>query len=282
RRHGRGQAARVLVRRLIAVAEMHLAVQVEEDPDVGRTRLLEGLRHQSAVMRGERPVDAAEAVPGRVVAHAAGLGWVVGPGAEARRRANLLRAGGQQVWDRPHAWIDEHGRPFAQPRLAAEQAERLLHPQGCRSERHPATPAINAAGLPGDAVAAYREHTAGLVVGDLTEVANLQPRRRHPAGLAHAEDLLERLADRRRTGVQPAREGDAADDQAGPGPRDYEKQREGIGERVARADRGQVREEKKQADEKPEGDLAHVRVPSVAFRPGLSRPSPLRSLPYPS
>src|SRR5438477_420695 len=69
RRHGRGQADRVLDRRLLALAEMHLAVQVEEDPDVGRERLLEGLRHQPAVMRGERPVDAAEAVPGRVVAH---------------------------------------------------------------------------------------------------------------------------------------------------------------------------------------------------------------------
>src|SRR5216684_7947970 len=82
RRLRRGEAHRVLDRRFLAFARMHVAVEVEEDPEVGRQRLLEGLRHEPAVAGGKRPVDAAEAVAGRVIADASGLRRVVGPGAE--------------------------------------------------------------------------------------------------------------------------------------------------------------------------------------------------------
>ena len=35
--------------RILAFAEVHVPIQVQEDPEVGRQRLLEGLRHQPAV-----------------------------------------------------------------------------------------------------------------------------------------------------------------------------------------------------------------------------------------
>jgi len=82
--HRCGQADAVLQRRLLALAEVDVLVEVEQDPEVSCQRLLERLGHQPAVARRERPMDAAEAVAGRVIADSTGLGWVVSPGAQGR------------------------------------------------------------------------------------------------------------------------------------------------------------------------------------------------------
>ena len=90
RSHRGGEADRVLDGGVLTVTKVHSAVEVEQDPQVGGQRLLEGLGHQSLVLGRQRPVDAAEAVAGGVVAHASCLGRVVGPGAKRLRAADLL------------------------------------------------------------------------------------------------------------------------------------------------------------------------------------------------
>src|SRR5437660_552905 len=92
RRHGSGQAHRIFDGRLLTLAAVDVAVQVEQDPEVGGQRLLEGLRHQAGVTRRQWPVDAAEAVTGDVVTHAARVGRTVGPRYQALRAADLLGA----------------------------------------------------------------------------------------------------------------------------------------------------------------------------------------------
>src|SRR5450759_1882429 len=78
--HRSGQADRVLDGRIFPFTEMHVPVEVQEDPQVGGQGLLECLRHEPAVLGGERPVNAAEAVARGVVANPTGLRRVVRPG----------------------------------------------------------------------------------------------------------------------------------------------------------------------------------------------------------
>src|SRR6058998_1385824 len=59
RGHRGGEANGVLDRRLLAVAEVHTAVEVEEDPEVGGQRQLEGLGHQPLVLGRERQIGRA-------------------------------------------------------------------------------------------------------------------------------------------------------------------------------------------------------------------------------
>src|SRR6266576_308824 len=158
--HRGGEADRVLDGRLLPLAEMDAAVKVEQDPQVGRQGLLESLRHQALVLRRERPVDAAEAVARVVVAHTAGLRRVVCPGAECLRGADLLRAGRQEVGDRPDARVDED--------------------RG-RAQRHPTAAAVDAPGLPPHHILAEGDHAPRLIVRDLAQIAYLDPRRRDPA-----------------------------------------------------------------------------------------------------
>src|SRR5450759_2081388 len=127
RRHRGRQAHCILDRRFLAFTEVHAAVEVQQDPEVGRQRLFESLRHEPAVPSRERPMDAAEAVSCRVVADAAGLRRVVGPGAEAGRVAHLLRAWREQVGDGPDPWINEDRRALGQLEFLVEETERLAH-----------------------------------------------------------------------------------------------------------------------------------------------------------
>src|SRR3989442_364168 len=144
---------------------------------------------------------------------AARLRRVVSPRAERLRAPHLLRARSHQVGHRPHARIDEDRRALRELQLAVEQAERFPYTQRCRTERHPATPAIHAPRPPPDGLAAERDDTAGLVVSDLAEVADLDPGRGNPALAPNLELLLVDLADGRRAGVDAARDRDAANRQ---------------------------------------------------------------------
>ena len=256
-RHRGCQAHRILDGRVLSLAEVDVAVEIEQDPEVGRQRLLEGFRHETAVARGQRPVDAPEAVPSGVVAHAAGLRWVVGPRPEALRAADLLGARGHEIGDRPHTGIHQHRGALRQLQLLLEEAERLSQAQRGRPERHPAAAAVDAARLPAHQLSADRDDAPGLVVGDLAQVADLDPRRRHPARAAHLDGLLESLADGRRARVEATCERHPAYRDPRPGPRDQEQQAERVREGVGRADRGQVREEEQDAERTGESDLAH-------------------------
>src|SRR3981081_3931911 len=175
RGHRRGKAHRILHSRLLALAEVHVAIQVEQDPEVGGQRLFESLGHELAVPGGKGPVDAPEAVAGGVVANTACLRRIVGPGAKAGRVADLLGAWCEQVWDRADTWIDKDGGALRELLLPVEQAERLAHAQRGRAESHPAPPAVHAACFPPDNLAADRDHPAGLVIRNLAEVADLDP-----------------------------------------------------------------------------------------------------------
>src|SRR5436309_2754603 len=106
--HRGGEAHRIFDGRLLALADVHLAIEVEKDPDVGGQWLLESLRHEPVVVSRKRPVDAAEAVACHVVAHPAGLRRVVGPRTGRRRRTEVLRAGGHQVRDGTDARVYEY------------------------------------------------------------------------------------------------------------------------------------------------------------------------------
>src|SRR5437773_5788677 len=106
--HRGGEAHRIFDGRLLALADVHLAIEVEKDPDVGGQWLLESLRHEPVVVSRKRPVDAAEAVACHVVAHPAGLRRVVGPRTGRWRRTEVLRAGGHQVRDGTDARVYEY------------------------------------------------------------------------------------------------------------------------------------------------------------------------------
>src|SRR5207302_5022934 len=201
RRHRRRQADRVFDRRLFPVTEMDAAVEVKKDPQVGGQGLLERLRHQPLVLGRERPVDSPEAVARRVVAHAACLRRVVSPGAERLRASHLLRARSHQVGHRPDTWVHEDRRALGELQLAVEQAEWFTHAQRCRTERYPAASPIHAPRPPPHSLAAEGDDTARLVVGDLAEVADLDPRRGNPALAPNLELLLIHLTDGRSAGV---------------------------------------------------------------------------------
>src|SRR5438445_3786191 len=195
RGHRRSQAHRVLDRRLLPVTEMHAAVEVQEDPEVRGQRLLERLRHQALVLRRQRPVDAPEVIPCDVVPYAARFRRVVGPRTERLRGTDLLRAGSHQVRHWPHARIDQNRRALRDLELAVEQAKGFADTQRGRPQRHPAPPSIDATRPPLHDFAAERDDAPGLIVGDLAEVTDLDPRPWDPALSPHLELLLVHLPD---------------------------------------------------------------------------------------
>src|SRR5438132_4411603 len=211
-------------------------------------------------------MDAAKAVAGGVVTHAARLRRIVRPGSERGRAAHLLGAGRHQVRHRADSRIDQDRSSLGELELALEKAERLAHAQRRGPEGEPTPAAVDAARLPTHELAAERDHASRLVVIDLTEVADLDPRRGYPTLAPDLKRLFVDLADRRRARVDPARHRYPPDGKPRPRPGDDEKKAETVRKRVCRTDACQVGEEQEQAERRGEGDLAH-RESSVSWLP---------------
>src|SRR5438445_1007518 len=211
RRHRGGEADRILDRGFLVLAEVHGAVEVEEDPEVGGKRLLERLGHEPLVLGRKAPVDAAEAIARVVVAHAACFGRVVRPGAEGGGAAHLLSARRHQVRHGTDARVDEYRGPLRELQLALEEAERLAHAQRGRPKSEPSAAPVDAARFPTHELTAQRDDASGLVVVDLAEVADLDPGRRYPTLAPHLKRLFVDLTDRRRARVAQSRHRQPAD-----------------------------------------------------------------------
>src|SRR5690606_23043609 len=171
--------------------------QIEYDPYVRQRIQLELLDQQAIFARGARPVDAVEAVPRLVIAHARRVG-----GDEMRAAADGFTAGERasrrgETMHRHGRRVDDDAGNCCDLARELEQPERVTAEDGHRPQRVLPAPCADRPHIPAVALARQqrRDHVARVVVWQRRMVADFQPQLRQDAGVAHCERLFERAPD---------------------------------------------------------------------------------------
>src|SRR5437588_3615803 len=168
----------------------------------------------------------------------------------------MLVGGHYEVGHGPDPRVDEYAMTVREPDLSVKEAKGFLDLDPGGAENGPAPAPVGAVGVPRHRVA-ERDHPAGPVAGQVAEIADLHPGCGHPSGLAHCERLLERLTDSRRAGFDRAVHLEPSGGLTGPEPGQEPDQSEAVEEDESGVDRGQVREDEKQAEARGEKEPTH-------------------------
>ena len=217
--------------RVVAVADVVLAGEVEDHPEVGGWVEFEGFDLQRAGAQGTFPVDAVDRVAGLVVADARGVwGDVMCASAEASLAGQV---GGRRGVARQleRAWIDDESAPMPEAQLAVEDVERVGAAHGDWSEVVEAAPVADGLYAP-VAVAGASEggDESGAVAGQVGGFFDFEPELGDGGAVDHFEALDDRFS-----GLDAVARAGHADAHAlsrgpGPGPGEDDAEEQGVAE----------------------------------------------------
>ena len=184
-----------LDRRVVALADVFAAREVEHDPKVRGGVELEGFDLERAGAQAALPVDAVDAVARLVIADAGRVGGdVVGAAAEA---AFAGQVGGRHGVARQveRLGVDDQRAARAEAKLAREDVERIAAAHHDRAEVVETAAAADGLQPPGAAPArAERGDEAGAVAGQLGALLELEPELGDARLVDHFKALDDQLA----------------------------------------------------------------------------------------